>query len=223
MNIKPALCGAMDFDQGVYWQSDGWIVEEKKDGIRCLVHVGPESVATGRRVSDSGRFLELTRQDVAADWHGRLTGCTFDGELMADGSYWIFDLVQFEGVDIRRERLHQRKAMLRSLSDWLPDHARVLPWFANVRELGDFDEGVVWKPLCGRYGEDWLKAKRTVTVDVKLVSYLGNGVGETENNGKVRGVPDNIPSGTLIECVAYGVHDSGKLKSGKFLRVRTDK
>jgi ATP-dependent DNA ligase len=160
---------------------------------------------------------------VTAGWNSRLTGCAFDGELMADGTFWIFDLVQFEGIDIRRESLHERKARLRSLADWFPDQARLVPSFANVRELGEFDEGFVWKKLSSRYGGNWFKCKRTVTVDVEVVALREYGVAETKENGKVRCVPEWVKPGQTIECVAFGVWPSGCLKTGKFLRVRDDK
>jgi ATP-dependent DNA ligase len=223
-DIKPALCSSMDFDVGVYWQGEGWIVEEKKDGIRCMVHVGHESVATGRRVDEAGRIQPLMRQEVAQGWAEELIGCVFDGELMEDGTYWIFDIVRDRGDDIRRQPLMARKAALRSLADWLPAHAKILPSFNNVRELGDFDEGIVWKDLSAKYvSNEWIKAKRTVTVDVQVLAYEGGGVALTVGNGRVQGVPEDITPGTMIECTSYGVWPSGKLKTGRFMRVRLDK
>jgi len=205
-DIKPALCSSMDFDVGVYWQGDGWIVEEKMDGIRCMVHVGHDSIATGRRVNEAGRIQPLANQDVASGWAEELIGCVFDGELMADGTFWIFDLVRDRGDDM------------------LPAHAKILPSYNNVRELGSFDEGIVWKDLSAKYvSREWIKAKRTVTVDVQVLAYEGGGVALTVGNGRVQGVPEDITPGTLIECTSYGVWPSGKLKSGRFMRVRTDK
>lgn len=224
MQVKPAKLSKMDFDVGCYFQQDGWVVEEKMDGIRCVLELGRNAVATGRRTNDWGRILPLAKQDVSRGWHRHLDGCVFDGELMADGRYFIWDILVDRHDNMRHMPLRQRKASLRALADWMPDHAVILPWFNTVRELGDFAEGVVWKHLDGDYRDyAWAKAKRTLTVDVTVVAYEGGGVALTVDHGRVQGVPADIQPGMMLECVAYGQWPSGKLKSGRFLRVRTDK
>jgi hypothetical protein len=214
----------MDFDVGCYWQGEGWVVEEKMDGVRCLVHVGEHTIATGRRVDGDGVPQPLMRQDVAQGWHPALHGSVFDGELMPDGTYWIFDLPVDRGQDIRRCPLLERKGRLQRLCEWMPAHAKVLPYFPTVRQLGGFEEGVVWKDLSAKYvSNEWLKAKRTETVDVIVEASEGGGVCLTRHNGRIQGCPPDITPGTMLEAVCYGVWPSGKLKSGRFLRVRNDK
>jgi ATP-dependent DNA ligase len=215
----------MDFDAACYWRQAGWCVEEKLDGVRCLVSVGEtRTVATGRTQDDNGACLPLQKQDVARGWHAKLAGSVLDGELMSDGTFHVFDLPFHLGDDVRGRPLSERKALLHQAQEWLPSHVRLVKSFASVAELGfAFDEGVVWKRLASKYGERWFKAKRTTTVDCYVLKLRGGRVAETLGHGLVQGVPDEVQVGDVIECVAFKVFKSGALRNGRFLRVHKEK
>jgi hypothetical protein len=216
----------MAFEEAIRFKRDGWIVEEKFDGIRASVSFlrYPERYpeATGRIFAD-GRMKLLRNQDVVEGWHRRLAGCVFDGELLPSGQYHIFDLLVFKGDACFSAPLSERKALLHTIADWLPDHASLVRSFSSVSEMPTFEEGVVWKRLGAPYGHDWFKAKRQVTVDCQVACVLANGVALTVGREKIVGCPGSVKAGDIIECVAFKVFASGALRNGRFLRARPDK
>ncbi len=212
----------MDLSEAISFRRDGWIVEEKFDGIRCVVNLCGSPMATGRIFSE-GRMKPLRSQTVAQGWHPRLAGTVFDGELLADGGFHVFDLLVFDGQDLRQRPLRERKRWLNSVADWVPGHASTVRSFPDVSAMGSFGEGVVWKRLGAPYGHDWFKAKRRVTVDCVVARVWPNGVAETVGRGKIVDCPPDLKAGQIVECIALKVFASGALRNGWFLRLRDDK
>lgn len=222
--ICPAECeGTVDLEVAMNWRQQGFVVEEKLDGIRAVVTVSNTIIVTGRRWQN-GRLAPLTRAEHVSNqhFHSVLEGCSFDGELMGDTLH-VFDLPIFSGEDTRPLPLARRKALLNSLADFLPANFKIVRSYNSVGEMGGFGEGLVWKDLSSKYGFGWFKSKRVETVDVRVTRLLEQGVAETEGHGKVVGVPPFIKPGDVIECEAFKVFDSGKLRNGRFVRTRDDK
>ena len=165
---------------------DDWVFERKLDGYRCLAWV-EDGVARLR--SRNGRSFDDTYPEVAralaAQAHGTLI---VDGEVVAmvDGQtsferlqqkagdpsvpvqYVVFDLLWFDGNDIRPLGLEDRQAALREVlepggpivvSEALPGDVPEL--LAAACELGW--EGLIAKRRTSTYqprrSRDWLKLK----------------------------------------------------------------
>lgn len=172
----------------------GWIFERKLDGVRTLGSRDGDRVRllsrTGRAVQDSyPEAAEALAAQSAADF-------TVDGEIvaLADGrtdfarlqqrmgiadarrarasgvviTYYLFDLLRLDGVDLTRLPLRTRKSLLRRALDF---HAPVR--FTPHRNQGGRQlldeacahgwEGLIAKRAGGRYqrrrSPDWLKLK----------------------------------------------------------------
>jgi ATP-dependent DNA ligase len=118
--------------------------------------------------------------------------------------------------------LTTRKRALSSLSEFFPETIEIVR-MVSLSELDSVIEGVVLKRPSARYGFGWIKAKRKETHDLIVSRMLPNGVAEASTGGKVVGVPDWVKPGDLIEVEAFKKFASGKLRNGRFVRVRTDK
>jgi bifunctional non-homologous end joining protein LigD len=163
-----------------------WIFERKLDGIRAIsVRSGPDDVSLWSRndLSLNRRYPEL------ASALGGIADVPFatDGEIVAfDGAatsfarlaqrahthvavfYYIFDLLWFDGHDLRALPLRTRKRLLRAVLN-LSDPIR-LTTYRNQAGEALYDEacrkgweGVIAKRAGSPYGErrsrDWLKFK----------------------------------------------------------------
>src|SRR5262245_457641 len=153
-----------------------WLHEVKHDGFRIIARKEGERVRLYSRPGD-----DLTnRFPLIVEAMARLPSCTIDGEAVTcDDSgvasfnmllhrkrddqvfLYAFDVIEFGGEDLRRERLEQRKAELRRLladtkepglvfNEWIDgeefDAATV---FQHARSLGL--EGIVSKRKDSRY------------------------------------------------------------------------
>ena len=147
-----------------------------------------------------------------------------DGELMPDGTYIVFDVLAMDGMDLRKYPLSARKAILSNLH--FPEFVSTIKSFNSFRDLesNGFTEGVVVKDLHSKYGRGWWKAKRVETDDVMVVSVNHeNNTAEVSCGGRVSGVPSNISTGDIIEVEFSKRFESGKLRNGRYLRLRDDK
>jgi bifunctional non-homologous end joining protein LigD len=165
---------------------DDWVFERKLDGYRCLAWVDDGAVRLRSRngLSFDDTYPELARA-LAAQARGSLI---VDGEVVAmvDGQtsferlqqkagdptvpvqYVVFDLLWFDGNDVRSLALEDRQAALREviepggpivLGEALPGDAQEL--LAAACELGW--EGLIAKRRTSTYqprrSKDWLKLK----------------------------------------------------------------
>jgi bifunctional non-homologous end joining protein LigD len=187
---RPALA---TLSHGRFWRS-GWIYERKFDGQRCLA---VRDVDGTRLYSRNGRevtavFPEIVDalEEQESDWF------VVDGEIVAfEGSrtsfarlqprihlqdpdrarasgipirFYVFDVLEVDGEDIRHEPLLARKRRLRTLLEWRAP-IRSVPhrvqgdeeWFAEICSRGW--EGVVAKRADAAYAtgrtRHWLKFK----------------------------------------------------------------
>jgi len=227
----PADCQPTTLELAREFREPGFIFEEKMDGIRAICEVGEESNrVTGRRLGADGKPAEITKTHAAylrsVRFAPHYAGCVFDGELMPDGSYAIFDCLQWKGEDLRNSPLLVRKfRLLDSVFVPLPEFVSRVQCFHSWKrmEYQGFGEGVVIKDMRSKYGFGWWKAKRVETEDVFALSIdRANGVADV-GCGKVSGVPQSVNVGDCIEVEFFKRFESGKLRNGKFLRLRDDK
>ncbi|MGE0353775.1 MAG: DNA ligase D [Gemmatimonadales bacterium] len=188
---------------------EGWLFELKLDGYRMIVarergearlltRNGHDAVATFPEVARAVAALPfdgvvLDGEVVAVDQaghpsfqrlqqRGRLTGALEVRRAAVENpvTFFAFDLLGFEGFDLRRLPLVQRKALLR----------RVLPPAGALRYLDHFEErgealyaevermgleGIVAKkmdaPYRGGRSASWLKIRSDRTEDFVIVGY----------------------------------------------------
>ncbi|TZF90394.1 DNA ligase D [Cognatilysobacter lacus] len=179
--------------------ADDWIHEWKWDGYRLLGQSGPEPMLWSRNgIPWNDRVPELI-----AMLGGLGASAVMDGELIAvDASgysdfnalqkalsdkdarnlrYVVFDLLAFDGHDLRRAPLVERKALLEKFLDGadprffysthIAGHGPKI--FDAARERGM--EGIISKRAQSRYvdgrSREWLKIKTAETRDFVVVGY----------------------------------------------------
>jgi len=221
--IVPAELESVDLEFAMNFRDAGYIVEEKMDGRRAILRCGKVPSVTGKRW-EKNNLAQLARSSsIRIPTHSEIDGCVFDGELMSDGTYWIFDMLSNRGRVISDFRLSERKAMLATVAEFLPANFKIVRSFESVFHMHGFGEGVVIKELASKYGRGWFKAKRVETIDCIVTRILDSGVAETDGRGKIVGVPEIVKTGDCVEVEAFAVFPSGKLRNGKFVRTRDDK
>ena len=183
LHVKPMLATPVEapFDR------PGWLFEVKWDGYRAL---GEVSEGKARLYSRNDKTLNEQFPAIAQSLATLPFDALFDGEIVVvDGSgradfqllqdylqsargnlaYYIFDLLYFEGFDLRRLPLVRRKGILRQVLPALPyvafsEHveAEGSALFEAAKENNV--EGVMAKDAMSPYrsgerGRDWLKIK----------------------------------------------------------------
>jgi bifunctional non-homologous end joining protein LigD len=88
---------------------DGFWMQEKYDGVRALL----QHDATGTRIFARSGKLRIVSRDIAAALAAK-PAMLIDGELV-DGTLCAFDLLEFEGIDLRGRRYSERLAELESV------------------------------------------------------------------------------------------------------------
>ncbi len=172
-----------------------WVFERKLDGVRCLARRTADGQVRllSRNDKDMSRtypeiavaIAEQADTDLVVDgevvaFAGRRTsferlqgrlGLTNPDDALATGIpvfYYVFDLLQLDGCDVRRLPLLARKKLLRQALDF----ADPLRFTTHRRGAGEEafraacergDEGVIAKrasaPYAGGRSKDWLKFK----------------------------------------------------------------
>ena len=173
----------------------GWVFELKYDGFRLLAQ---KSDGSARLAYRSGRdatkiFPEITRAVIDLPYGSLL----LDGEAVIldeagrpdfqllqrrEGTavFFVFDLLSFEGYDLRPLPLSVRKSVLRRMLppgglvrcvEEVPERGEDL--YAAVASMGL--EGIVAKredsPYRGGYSSHWLKIRVDRTADFAIVGY----------------------------------------------------
>lgn len=89
MTIKPQLASTATESQAIrLCADDGWRAEQKLDGQRLIIEIEGQEL---RGINREGKIIRLS--DPIANSFGPFSGTwAFDGELMADGTFWMFDL-----------------------------------------------------------------------------------------------------------------------------------
>ena len=172
----------------------GWLFERKLDGMRALATRDAGDV---RLLSRTGRAVRGSYPEIAEALAGQPSDCfTVDGEIVAFAggrtdfarlqrrmqltdphrarasgvavTYYVFDLLRLDGVDLTRLPLRTRKSLLRRALDFYPP-VRFTPHRnqGGQRQLDEACargwEGLIAKRADGRYlrrrSPDWLKLK----------------------------------------------------------------
>lgn len=196
-----------------------WVMEQKLDGHRVLMHVQEDEVHAYNRNGD--RYSKGVPQEVLADiLEGFRPGDIVDGELVGD-EYWAFDLPFRSGTDKTHDEYVERRIHLRKSRSY----DRVLPQarlaeakarlMRRVRDEGG--EGVMVKHLYSTYepggrSTKMLKCKYVKTIDC-IVSSL-------ERNGKNAIGLSVIRDGKLVEIGACSMNGKGSVELGDVVLIR---
>lgn len=160
---------------------DAMVAQQKLDGVRVIVHVGDELVATNR----DGQLTALGAGALAGLAY-LPKGTIVDGELLG-GDYWLFDVLQLAGDDVRGRGYGARWDLLDGeLEPALTGNARVLPVAIGARKKarlhdqlrGALAEGIVFKhrdaPYKSGRATTQRKYKFVKSADVIIVENAGN-------------------------------------------------
>jgi len=179
------LCENANLDQA---RKRGWIYERKLDGIRVLAMEG--------RLFNRDRGTNKVGNDITRNFPelDLPQNCVLDGELCSKNgvgdvtgralledefrcklrarknpaTLWLFDVLYWEGEDLRNYPLTERKDYLQRLSLEENIHIKVLLFYRDADRLWESvlengDEGLVAKdpdsPYVGKRTDRWLKVK----------------------------------------------------------------
>lgn len=214
-------------DVGWFCLDPAWVLEQKLDGIRCIVAIDAAGRCsflghTGAPLrSGTKHFAGIARRLTG------LTSITLDGELLANGTLWVFDILVAVGTDVRDLPFATRRQMLETIAPAFgtggfvelvpqavtPD-AKARLW-ERVIALGA--EGVVAKRLAGRYAatgkrtRDVLKIKVTRTIDCVVT-----GLGRKGHNAATLGL---YRDGVLTEVGACSLNGKPTVAIGEVVEV----
>jgi len=151
-------------------------------------------------------------------------------EEIGEPQYFAFDVLYFDGRDVRGEAWMRRRAMLTDLVPSLGnDLIRILPTIGYAewatQEMGKklyFDsivaargEGVVLKDVTAEYGDGWVKVKRETTLDVVISGFTAAKFGVTgKYHGQIGAAKVSVytKSGALLEVAQVsGMDDATRL------------
>ncbi|MDP8911224.1 MAG: non-homologous end-joining DNA ligase, partial [Actinomycetota bacterium] len=178
---------------------DGWLFEIKWDGYRALAYLrGGEAELKSRRGNDlSARFPGVVRELAKAV---RTPAAVLDGEVcaldeqgrpsfsaMQQGKretpivYYVFDLLEVDGVPLHDRPLRERRERLEQLLDRTNGTVRLSEAFDDGQALLEAAEeqrleGVIAKRTDSRYAagkrtRDWLKLKPQESQEFVIVGY----------------------------------------------------
>jgi len=183
------------------WSEDGWIWEEKFDGIRAIVDTSSHRIQSRSGKDKTAFFPEIrpvTTHPAVLD--GELVGESFNSiqhrttDSLIDWRidtypvrYEVFDVISINGNSVEHRPLSARKTMLQNLL--IPDkHCAVTKYsydgealFQQAVEKGA--EGVIGKSLTGVYEQGmrrWTKVKCEQIDHFRICGYT-NGTGKRES------------------------------------------
>lgn len=181
---------------------DGWrfLIHIGGDLDRCYMTGRRVSEVTGK-LSEKG----LCAETLWPKWDDDLGYTVIDGEVMppvganfrdlagimnvdpeaararvaeiGEPQFYAFDLLFFNGQDVRSKPWLERKFMLEVTVPKLANgriyyHHHFEDKRAALADIiGSGGEGVVLKDICGEYGEGWVKVKRETTLDVVVTGF----------------------------------------------------
>jgi bifunctional non-homologous end joining protein LigD len=239
--MKPMLCVPVktEVELETLLTSDGWVMQQKLDGVRCYT------------ILEDGIVTRYNRQGVGMPAGTCDTGATlhFDGEIV-NGDYWVFDM-KADVPGWPELPLGERIELLEQFPEKLDYPIKVVTTWTGEddkrRELAALKEskceGVVFKRKSSRYqpgkrSSDWMKYKFVETADVIVRSVSETGplsigmwmadaaTGDLIDVGSVKTQPEVLPHlkvGTVIEVKYLYATDSNKLYQPVWGCLRTDK
>ena len=230
-------------------KDDNWFAQEKMDGFHQMARVDEDCKVT---ISNrKGLIVPGSEKVVKALESLDIEPVTFDGETIGD-YYWMFDLLEYGGKDMRNMKAYDRYSVLRygAVVEWPKylDVVRTADSTEEKRELfedikAERGEGIVFKRKDALYvpgrpnsAGNMLKFKFVASATCAVIGINGSkrsvqvGVGEGVLGpmvpvGNVTIPPNHpIPSvGDMVEVEYLYRHKGGSLFQPVYKGVRTDK
>lgn len=166
--------------KGIPKNLNDFCVEQKFDGKRLLAHVVDREV-TGYNRKGNPTVVPV---NVAAafDNKGFEGDWLFDGEIMADGQYVIFDILTAKGNDLIPRPQGYRREFLEMIGEKINNPNIIIPPIRKGRFIEGFvnecmdrkAEGVIFKDVTapyrpGKRSRNFLKYKFTKAIDVVVM------------------------------------------------------
>ena len=199
-----------------YISDPAWVMEQKMDGIRCIVRTDQNGRAaffshTGEPLKSGSKHFAAIARDVAC-----LINCTVDGELLADGTLWLFDILEAVGADTQLLAQSERRNLLNIIGAGVAGGTvRVVPDATTTEAkqalwdsvLAQGAEGVVVKRAAARYETgskhtrtaNVRKIKVTRTIDCVIIGRNSDG-----HNNATLGLLDGDTMVTVGRCSMNG-------------------
>lgn len=231
-----------------YLSNDNFGMQEKKDGIRCMIEIdgfGVKAVSRGRKEIALPSKLSDTLATIflSAPSSGRTV---LDGELIND-QYFVFDMPERNGADITKFAYANRYIQLTGiLEPWRQDVIQLVEMVtgSNFKQqlfdkfFNDGAEGVVFKTLSGHYlpgrsKSDAVKHKfiasatcvhlgKNPGIESFKIGVLHNGQIKQVGNCSIAGKP--LPEvGGLVEIQYLYAFQDGSLFQPVYKGIRDDK
>jgi ATP-dependent DNA ligase len=250
--VKPMLAEPLDDPKRAAALVSEWYVEQKFDGVRCLVHCHDGKVIGINRKGS----LMLLPDPVGQAFTSFDGEWVFDGELIK-GVLWVFDLPRALEVVTPSRPYRQRREILEGLWPRLslpPAHVKLAPSYrGDPKRAAEFvrgvhvagGEGVMLKDpdapyRPGQRTREVLKWKFWETVDCIVIEPWREGkqsmsvgvvdpaTGEIMDVGSVKMTPANlekVSTGDVVEVRYLYVDDLSepRLYQPDFIRIRDDK
>lgn len=222
MEIKIQLCEKEEskfLDK--YDKREDWIAQEKLDGVRVVAIVKDGEV---RIVGRKGNCYNIQLPKIVNALK-KFPNCIIDGEVIANDFnfeniasiintqdklkiklltekynpvYYVFDILEYEGKDLRDKPLRERLEYLMDLEfegAWYGDYVKMLEWTNQILELWDKivkenKEGLILKDLDSKYigkrSDKWLKVKNFKEAELVVNNYEVNNAGIIATDGTNR-------------------------------------
>jgi len=158
--LIPQLLNVIDEEALAFLlDSEDYLMQEKKDGIRQFVTRANDEITGGNRKGFIVPVSQVIADGVRSLRTNRTADFILDGEAMGD-VYWPFDILRYGGLDVTSQPVESRRAILEGLLDTVasPAIGRVATAFtpADKRVLyekikSERGEGVVFKKLGSKY------------------------------------------------------------------------
>ena len=178
------LEGVEDHELAHLLDDDAFVAQQKLDGIRVLAHVEDSGIVP---VNRNGERTDKVSAALLQGLESLPVGTVVDGEVMGDGSYWLFDALRMGQQDITHVGYQDRWLILADeLGPGLSGNIAVLKLAmtrddkrALYQKLVDAGaEGIVFKTRTAPYTAGRSSAQRkhklVKSCDVVLLSNAGN-------------------------------------------------
>ena len=196
-----------DTELATFLANDSVIAQQKIDGMRIIAHVTTDGIVATNR---EGQVSKMDTRALAGLEY-LPDGTIVDGELLDDG-YWIFDVLQFAGTDVRGHGYLKRWQLLdEELEPALSGDNRIVPIAKGTkakqalynRLFAAGAEGIVFKDTKAAYtpgrpssGGTQRKHKFIKSADVVIIENAGNAYQMAVYNGKKLALCGKVFAGT---------------------------
>jgi bifunctional non-homologous end joining protein LigD len=241
--LRPQLLNPITEEEATRYLDDAeWCIQEKKDGKHGLIEkFGPAITAANKQGLEMG--IPKPVEDIVKD----LPDVVLDGELINNKVFHVFDLLEHNGEDLRKQTYYIRYTRLRKLIKD-QENMKVVKSCYGTKEKTEFflrmkkegREGVVFKRMTASFtegrpdtGGDMVKCKfwaslsaivdEEKTGKASFISYVLDPKGNRVYLGNCSALGKTTPqAGDIVEIKYLYAYKGGKLIQPVMLEIRDD-